>query len=304
MARRCHWSKVIQGILSWRQIWLGLERSVQTWSTAWALSWAEKLGVRWRGRLGLRLLFKVVGEFFVFGSIVDGEFEFAFFGPQNDGLPFHTADHIEGSFRFTAQSQFEEVFFDAGFHGFAQFGGDFEIAVGGAEAFDALVRALVVIIFDPKANPLAGRLEAFELGTGKEVLPDSFPEAFDLAQSHGMMRAALEVMCSVLLHLGLEASGAAPVDILAAIIGEHLLGRLILGGGDAKDLQHVFGGVAAEQIGADHEPGVIVHEPDEVGVATAQPEGEDIGLPHLVGRGPLEEAWADKITPRFGRGLH
>jgi hypothetical protein len=41
MARRCHWSKVIHGILSWRQIWLGLERSVQTWGTVWALSWAE-----------------------------------------------------------------------------------------------------------------------------------------------------------------------------------------------------------------------------------------------------------------------
>jgi hypothetical protein len=48
---------------------------------------------------------------------------------------------------------------------------------------------------------------------------------------------------------------------------------------------------------------MIVDEADEVGVLASQPEGEDIGLPHLVGRGAFEEARlggiARGIAPRF-----
>lgn len=139
-----------------------------------------------RGFLGLGLL-EVIDEFFVFVSIVDAEFEFAFFGPEDDGLPFHAADHVEGSFGFAAQSDFEQVVLDARFDGFAQFSGDFEVAIGGAKSLDALMRSLVIIILDPEADAFPGRVEAFELGAGEELLPDRFPEAFDLAQGHGMM---------------------------------------------------------------------------------------------------------------------
>jgi hypothetical protein len=45
---------------------------------------------------------------------------------------------------------------------------------------------------------------------------------------------------------------------------------------------------------------VIVDKADEVGVLASQTEGEDIGLPHLVGRGALEEARLGGITLGFG----
>jgi hypothetical protein len=48
---------------------------------------------------------------------------------------------------------------------------------------------------------------------------------------------------------------------------------------------------------------VIVDKADKVGVLASQPEGEDIGLPHLVGRGALEEARLGGITPRLGARL-
>jgi len=51
--------------------------------------------------------------------MVDGEFEFSFFGPENDGLPFHAADHVEGSFGAAAQGHLQEVVLDAGLDGFA-----------------------------------------------------------------------------------------------------------------------------------------------------------------------------------------
>jgi hypothetical protein len=45
--------------------------------------------------------------------------------------------------------------------------------------------------------------------------------------------------------------------------------------------------------------GVVIQKADEVGVLASQPEGEDIGLPHLVGSRALEEAWPGWITLGF-----
>jgi hypothetical protein len=247
--------------------------------------------------------FEIIDEFLVFVSIVDGEFEFAFFGPQDDGLAFHAADHVEGSSGFSPQRQLEQVFFDARFDGLAQLGSHFEESVSRAEAFDALMRPLVIVVLDPETDPLPRGIEAFKLGAAEELLPEGFPEAFDLAQRHGVMGPGLEVMRPVLVHLGLEAGGASPVDVFPAVVGEHLPGRLVFGRGDPEHLQHVFGGVAAEQVGADDEARVIVHEGDEIGIASSQPEGEDIGLPELVGRRSLEEPRPDQVAPRLGRGL-
>ena len=43
-----------------------------------------------------------------------------------------------------------------------------------------------------------------------------------------MMRAGFEMRHAVLLQFRLEPAGAAPAGVLAAVIGEHLLGRLEL----------------------------------------------------------------------------
>lgn len=284
-------------ICSCRQTSEALHRSVQTARTAWAFSVAERLGAG--GRRGL-VGFEVVGEFLVLASIVDSEFEFSFFGPQNDRLSFHAADHVEGSFGLSTQSHLQKIFVDAGLDGFAQLGGDLKIPVRWTQSFDALVRAFVIIIFDPKTDPFPRRLEAVELRAGEKLLPDRFPEPFDFAQGHGMMRPGFEVMSSVLSHLGLETSLAPPVHVLPSVIGQHLFGRLILGGRHPKHFEHVFGSVTAKQVGTDYEPGIVVHKPDNIGVLPAQSEGEDIRLPHLIGRGSFEESRPGQIAPGLG----
>ena len=98
------------------------------------------------------MLVEVINKFFFTLVIGDTEFEFAFFGPEDDGLTFHAADHVEGGFGLAAQGDLQQVLLDPCFDGFAQLGGDFEEAVGGAKTFDALVRPLVIIIFDPEAD--------------------------------------------------------------------------------------------------------------------------------------------------------
>ena len=255
------------------------------------------------GRLGLGL-FEVVDEFLILVSIVNGEFEFAFFGPENDGLPFHAADHVEGGFGLAAQRHLQQVFLNAGLDGVAERRSNFEEAIRGTETFNALVRPLVVVIFDPEFDPFPGGVETLELGAGEELLPDRFPEAFNFAQRHGMMGTGFEVMGPVLFHLGLEAGGAPPVDELPAVIGEHLFGRLIFARRDPKHLQHVFGRVAAKQIGPHDEAGIVIHERDDIGIPPPQSEGEDVGLPHLIGRGPLEEPGPGEVAPRLGRRGH
>jgi hypothetical protein len=60
------------------------------------------------------------------------------------------------------------------------------------------MRPLVVVVFHPQAHPLARRLEAVELRAHQELLPNRLPESFDLAQRHGMVRPAFDVVNSVL----------------------------------------------------------------------------------------------------------
>src|SRR5437763_1866132 len=90
-------------------------------------------------------------------------------------LAFHPAGHVEGSTRLATQRHLQEIVFTARLDGLAQFGRDLKEAIGRAEAANALVRPLVVVIFSPELNALASRFEAVELGPGEELLPQSFP---------------------------------------------------------------------------------------------------------------------------------
>ncbi|HMH07805.1 MAG TPA: hypothetical protein VK579_14080 [Terriglobales bacterium] len=233
--------------------------------------------------------------------IADTEFEFAFFRAKHDRLAVHPPDHVEGRLRFAAQGQFQEVFLNARFDGGAQLGLDLEEAIRRAQAFDALMRPLVVVVFDPEFDPLAGGVEAVELGADQEVLPERGPEALDLAQRHRMLRAGFEMRHAILFELGLETRSAAPGRVLTPVVGEHLFGWLKLADRDAIDFDHRRGGGTAEQIRADDEPRVIIQEGNEISVAPAEPEGEDVRLPHLIGRGPLEETRTGEIA-FFERG--
>jgi hypothetical protein len=115
-----------------------------------------------------------------------------------------------------------------------------------------------------------------------------------------MMRPALDVVNPILAQLRLEARGPTPTGILAALVGKHLLGHPILGDRRAVHLQHVLGRLAAKDVYPHHVAGVVIHKTDEVGVLPSQTEGEDVGLPHLVGRGALKEARLLWISRRLG----
>jgi len=108
---------------------------------------------------------EVIGKFlFVVLLITYTEFEFALLGAEHDRLAVHAPDHVEGRLGFAAQGEFQEVFLNARFDGAAQLGLDLEEAIRRTETLDALMRTLVVVVFDPEFDPLAGGVETVELG--------------------------------------------------------------------------------------------------------------------------------------------
>jgi hypothetical protein len=87
---------------------------------------------------------------------------------------------------------------------------------------------------------------------------------------------------------------------LAALIGEHLFGHAVLGDRGAVHLQHVLGRLAAKHVQPYHIAGVVIQKADQVGILASQPEGENVGLPELVGCGALKKARLLGIALRFG----
>jgi len=115
-----------------------------------------------------------------------------------------------------------------------------------------------------------------------------------------MMRPTLNVVNPILAQFRLETRRAAPTAVLAALIREHFFGHAVLRHRPAVHLQHVLCRLAAKHVQPHHVAGVIVDKADEVGVLASQTKGEDVGLPHLVGSGPLEEARLGWITLGLG----
>jgi len=159
---------------------------------------------------------------------IDEHFHFTLLGTNDHGLLAHPPHHVERTVRLPPQRQFQHVLLDAAFDDLAQFLGNGKEAIGRTQPLQGLVRPPVVVVLHPQPNPLAGRLEAVELRAHQELLPDGFPEAFDLAQGHGMMGPAFDVVNPILAQLRLEPGGPAPTRVLAALIGEHLFGHTVL----------------------------------------------------------------------------
>src|SRR6185369_3801506 len=152
----------------------------------------------------------------------------------------------ERSAGLAAQSHLENIVSNACLDGFAQLTLDFKEAIGRTKSLNTLVGTLVIIVFDPAADPFARRVETLELGAGEELLPNGGPEAFDLAQSHRVLRTGFEMGHTLFFKFGFEAGSAPPTGVLAAVIGEHLFGRFELCHRLAVNFDDRFGGRTAE----------------------------------------------------------
>jgi hypothetical protein len=141
---------------------------------------------------------------------IDEHLHLPLLGTNDYRLLAHSPHHVEGAARLPSQRQFQRIVLNAALNDLAQFLGNGKEAIGREQPLQGLMGPPMVVVLHPQPNPLAGRLEAVKLGALQELLPDGLPEAFDLAQGHGMMRPALNVVNPILAQLRLEAGGPAP----------------------------------------------------------------------------------------------
>ena len=159
---------------------------------------------------------------------IDEHLHLPLLGTDDHRLLAHPPHHVEGTARLSSQCQFQHVVLNAALDDLAQFLGNGKEAIGRTQPLQGLMGPPMVVVLYPQPNPFAGRLEAVELGALQKLLPDGFPEAFDLAQGHGMMRPALNVVHPILAQLRLEASGPTPTRVLASLVGEHLFRHAVV----------------------------------------------------------------------------
>jgi hypothetical protein len=220
---------------------------------------------------------------------IDQHLDLALLRSDDDRLVSESPDHVEGGRWRAAHRLIQDVLLNCFFDDASQLLLDPKEPVGRAHAFQALMRPLVVVVFDPKRNALLRFFEVFELGPLQELRPDGLPVALDLAQRHRMMRCTPDVMNTVLLQLHLELGFAAPCHVLPAVVAQEFLGHAVLDYRPAVDFQDVLAGLSAVNTEPDDVAAKIVDEPNQVNLTAAHPPAEDVGLPHLVGGGPLKE---------------
>ena len=148
----------------------------------------------------------------------------------------------------------------------------------------------MVIVLDPQLDTFLCVLKAIKLATEKELLQNRFPEPFDLAQGHGMVGLASDMLDPVFFELFFKPGCATPVHILPAVIGQHLLGNTVFSGSTSKGLYNVFRCLAPIETKPGYIAGIIIDVAYEVGILTCQAECADIALPQLVWGRALKEA--------------
>lgn len=164
-----------------------------------------------------------------------------------------------------------------------------EVAVGGDQPVQRLVRSLEVVALHEEAQPPLAVGEVREDRAAQEFLPQGLPEALDLAERLGVLRPTLDVPDAVLPQPLLEERLAAPGRVLAALVGQHLLRRPVRSDAPLQCFEHERPLLVVRQDEAHQEARVVIHECRQVQpLVPPQEEGEDVRLPELVGRRALE----------------
>ena len=154
---------------------------------------------------------------------------------------------------------------------------------------DALMRSLEVVVLDEERQSPQAVREVREHRLAQKLLPQRLPEALDLPECLGVLRSALAVRDAVAPEQLLKLRLATPRGVLPSLIRQHLLRLPVLGNAPLERLDHQTAFLVVRHRPRHEVPRVVVHEADQVHALVApQLEREDVALPELVGRRPLE----------------
>jgi hypothetical protein len=164
-----------------------------------------------------------------------------------------------------------------------------EEAVRGHEPLDALVRPLEVVGVDEQPETPRAVGEVREDRPRQKLLPERLPEALHLPECLRVLRAALDVPDALPPQLLLELGLAAPRRVLPSLVGQDLLRRPVVRDPPSQRLEDQHRALMVRDCVAHNEPRVVVHERRQVqALVPAQQEREDVRLPELIRRRPLE----------------
>jgi hypothetical protein len=164
-----------------------------------------------------------------------------------------------------------------------------EETVRGHQPVDTLVRALEVVRVDVQPESTLAVGVVAEDRAREKLLPQRLPEALHLAQRLRVLRPALDVTDALTPQLLLEVRLAAPRRVLPPLVGQDLARRPPRRDGSLQRLHHQARSLVVRHRPAHQKARVVVHEGCHVeALVTSQQEGEDVRLPHLVGRSALE----------------
>lgn len=166
---------------------------------------------------------------------INQHLDLALFRADDDRLFSEPPDHVEGLGRCPAQRLVQYVLIDRFFDDGPELFLDPKEPVGWAHALQTLMRPFVVVVLDPKRNAALGFFEVCELCPLQKLRPDGLPVPLDLAQGHGVMGRASNVMNAVLLQFHLELGFAAPGDVLPAVVAQQFLGHAVIGNRSTVD---------------------------------------------------------------------
>lgn len=159
------------------------------------------------------------------------------------------------------------------------------------------MRPVVVVVLHPVGDAFLGFLERLEPGPRQELVLQRLPEPLDLAQRLRMMRARPDVVDVVPRQLFLELRLAPPARVLPPVVRQQLPRHAILARRPPVGLHHVLGILAPVNSQARNEPGVIVDEPDQVGILAGDLADCDVALPELIRTGVFEPAVGQRLHP-------
>jgi hypothetical protein len=159
---------------------------------------------------------------------------------------------------------------------------DLEEPVRGTESFKALVRTAVVVVFHPVGKAILGFIEGLEPASGKELVLQRLPEAFDLPQRLRMMGLRTDVVDVILGQFLLELRLSAPRGVLPPVVGKKLRRNPVFPGRAPVHFQHILRALATVQPDPGDIPGVIIDKPDDVGQFVVEREGRDVALPERI----------------------
>ena len=157
------------------------------------------------------------------------------------------------------------------------------------EPFEFLMGALEVVVLDEQPHPPLAVLEVGEHRPRQQLFPQRLPEPLDLPAGLGMVRPALHMLDAVALKLRLELRAPTPRGVLAALIGQDLPRRSVLGDAAAEGFEHQHASLVVRDRHTHQVARVIIQERRHIQpLVPSQQERKDVRLPQLVRLRPLE----------------